>query len=240
MYINAQNMHFKNLNEQIRACTDNEIIIDKCNGQRYIGTGQSGKNIVINGTCGNALGSYLDGCHITINGNAQDATGDTMNDGTIIINGNCGDTCGYSMRGGKIFVKGNAGYRVGIHMKGYMEKKPAIIVGGSAGSFLGEYQAGGVIIVLGLNTSGKPPVGFFCGTGMHGGKMFLRCDTPPRNLPPQVLVHQALQDDLEEISPIIREFCDRFSKDYNIIMNSKFQVLSPNTKNPYKQLYTHN
>ena len=64
-----------------------------------------------------------------------------MNDGKIIINGNAGDTLGYAMRGGKIFVKGNAGYRTGIHMKEYKDKNPVIAVGGSTGSFLGEYLA---------------------------------------------------------------------------------------------------
>lgn len=35
-------------------------------------------------------------------------------------------------------------------MKEYKDKIPAIVVGGVAGSFLGEYQAGGVIVVLGF------------------------------------------------------------------------------------------
>jgi len=95
-------------------------------------------------------------------GNAQDATGDTMNDGTIYIHGNSGDVCGYAMRGGKIFIRDNAGYRTGIHMKQYKEKKPVIVIGGTAGSFLGEYLAGGIIIVLGLNSEDTVPVGDFC------------------------------------------------------------------------------
>ena len=59
-------------------------------------------------------------------------------------------------------------------MKAYKEKIPVMIIGGHTGSFLGEYQAGGIIIVLGINTVGKPIVGNFPCTGMHGGKMFLR------------------------------------------------------------------
>lgn len=35
-------------------------------------------------------------------------------------------------------------------MKAYEEKVPVMVIGGSVGSFLGEYQAGGRIIVLGL------------------------------------------------------------------------------------------
>ena len=77
------------------------------------------------------------------------------------------------MRGGKIYIQGNAGYRAGIHMKAYKEKIPVMIIGGYAGSFLGEYQAGGIIIVLGLHTDRRHIVGNFPCTGMHGGKMFL-------------------------------------------------------------------
>jgi glutamate synthase domain-containing protein 3 len=34
-------------------------------------------------------------------------------------------------------------------MKAYQDKIPILVIGGTAGSFLGEYQAGGLIIVLG-------------------------------------------------------------------------------------------
>ena len=113
------------------------------------------KNVTIHGIPGNALGAYLNDSHITVNGNAQDAVGDTMNEGKILIYGNIGDAAGYAMRGGKIYVQGNAGYRAGIHMKAYKEKIPVMIIGGCAGSFLGEYQAGGIIIVLGLHKTAK-------------------------------------------------------------------------------------
>ena len=55
------------------------------------------------------------------------------------------------MRSGKIFIKGDVGYRVGIHMKAYENLYPVIIIGGTAQDFLGEYMAGGLLIVLGLN-----------------------------------------------------------------------------------------
>jgi len=68
-------------------------------------------------------------------------------------------------------------------MKQYKEKKPVIVIGGTAGSFLGEYLAGGIIIVLGLNSEDTVPVGDFCGTGMHGGKIYLRCSRLPQDCP---------------------------------------------------------
>ena len=233
--ISALNLDFRQLNEQIKA-TGEDVHIDHCYGQRFIGSGLKERSITINGTPGNAMGAYLDGGTITVHGNAQDATGDTMNDGKIVIHGNAGDALGYSMRGGTIFIQGNAGYRAGIHMKEYRDRIPVIIIGGSAGSFLGEYLAGGRIVVLGIG-SDTFPAGDFTGTGMHGGKIFIRTDREPVDLPAQVVVQVASADDMEEIMPHLLEFARYFDLDAVSLAQDRFYVLSPNAKNPYKQLY---
>jgi glutamate synthase domain-containing protein 3 len=236
--ITALNLDFKALNEQIKS-TDDDVCVDKCYGQRFIGSGAKGKKIVINGTPGNALGAYLDGAFIEVNGNAQDAVGDTMNAGKIVIHGNAGDALGYAMRGGTIFVEGNAGYRTGIHMKEYKEKKPIIVIGGTAGSFLGEYLAGGLIVVLGIGADAAP-VGNFTGTGMHGGRIFIRTNTELTRLPAQVTAEIATDEDLQQIKPHIAEFAAFFSMDAEQLVKERFYMLKPNAKNPYKQLYTTN
>ena len=238
MNLNAKGMHFKDLNDKIRK-TDGEITIDNCSGQRFLVSGMSKKKILINGTPGNALGAYLDGCDVIVNGNAQDAVGDTMNDGTIFVSGRAGDALGYAMRGGKIYVRGGSGYRTGIHMKEYKEKKPVIIVGETAGSFLGEYMAGGIIIVLNLNEK-EQAAGKFTGTGMHGGKIFIRGEHGLTHIPEQVCVTQATEEELEEIAENLKEYCQMFSLDYNDIMKKGFSILKPNAKSPYKRLYTPN
>ncbi|MDR0751933.1 MAG: glutamate synthase [Christensenellaceae bacterium] len=238
MIIDAKNIEYQRLNRMVKD-TDEDIVINNCIGQRYIASGLSNRKITINGTPGSALAAYLDGAEIMVHGNVQDATGDTMNDGMIIIHGDASDALGYAMRGGKIYVKGSAGYRTGIHMKEYKSKKPVIILGESAGSFLGEYLAGGIIIVLGLNCKGLS-VGNFPGTGMHGGKIFLRGNKTPSNLPPQISKSQATQNDLEEIICYIKEFCNLFNIDYNKVMSEEFTVLRPDSRNPYHQLYVSN
>lgn len=209
-------------------------------GERYIGSGKSEGDIVLHVTPGNALGAYLDGARITVHANAQDATGDTMNDGEITVFGSTGDATGYAMRGGRIFVRDDAGYRLGIHMKQYHEKVPKIIVGGCCGSFLGEYQAGGVILVLGLGAEGRVPVGRFCGTGMHGGRIYLRTEHLPADLPAQVTAEPADEEDLCEIRPLVTEYCERFGCETENILKSHYYVLKANSKNPYRQLYVHN
>ena len=145
------------------------------------------------------------------------------------------------MRGGKIFVKGNAGYRAGIHMKAYKEKMPVMVIGGSAGSFLGEYQAGGVIVVLGLHEDKHHPiVGNFPCTGMHGGKMFLRSDCSSIRFPQQVTARKATDDDMKELTQYIEEYCRLFGADMAQILNAPFTVVTPDSKNPYKQMYVAN
>ena len=241
MIIKACNMTFSELNGKIRESGDDSVLIEECCGQRYIAAGLKNVSVTINGTPGNALGAYADGAVITVNGNAQDATGDTMNDGEIVIYGSSGDATGYAMRGGRIFVQKNAGYRAGIHMKAYKDKQPKLVIGGSAGCFLGEYQAGGTRIVLGLGCEkGKAPVGSFCGTGMHGGKMFIRSAAAPTGLPEQVSCRVASDGDKAEIKERVDEYCHHFGCDAKEILNSNFYVLVPDTNNPYKRLYTAN
>lgn len=239
--LHADGKHFQLLNEEIHACMDTDIELTGCMGQRYIASGLSGKHLRIHGIPGNALGAYADGCTVEVFGNAQDATGDTMNAGEIVIHGSCGDATGYAMRGGSILVEGNVGYRAGIHMKAYKDQIPVLVIGGEAGSFLGEYQAGGYIIVLGLHSAAQAPVGSFCSAGMHGGKLYIRTDAPlPADLPEQVTARDAIPGDLAEIRPYLERFCAVFAIPLSALLSSHFYVITPNTATPYKRLYVTN
>ncbi len=236
--INAEGLEFSELNAIIRESGD--CTVENVLGQRFIAAGMSYRDIKIKGTPGNALGAYLNGGSIEVYGNAQDAVGDTMNDGSIIIHGSIGDAAGYAMRGGEIYVKTDAGYRAGIHMKAYKEKVPVMVIGGRTGSFLGEYQAGGLLIVLGLHTDGKPIVGNFPCTGMHGGKMFLRSDCRDIIFPKQVTARPATDEDIAGIETYLKRYCELFSADYKTVRKSDFTVVTPDSKNPYKQMYVQN
>lgn len=239
MTIDAKCVDYKDLNNELRNSGDNLEIVN-CLGQRFIAVGVSDKKIKIEGIPGNALGAYLNGAVIEVMGNAQDAVGDTMNNGEIIIHGNVGDAVGYAMRGGTIYVQGNAGYRAGIHMKAYRDKQPVIVIGGKCGSFLGEYQAGGTIIVLGLLDDDKSIVGNFPCTGMHGGKMYLRGNCDNIKFPKGVNVQKATEKDLKDILSYIKNFCESFGFSENEILNSEFTLITPDSKNPYKQMYVAN
>ena len=237
--LNTKALNHQSLNRQIKA-TNGDMQLENVLGQRFIAAGLSGKTLTIHGTPGNALGAYLNGAVINVYGNAQDAVGDTMNAGQINVFGNIGDAPGYAMRGGRIYVKGDAGYRAGIHMKAYKEHLPVLMIGGKTGSFLGEYQAGGIIIVLGLTDDDRDIVANFPCTGMHGGKMFLRSKCEGIHFPHQVTVRPAQAEDIAEIRAYIREFCETFDYDEEMILDADFTVITPSSKNPYQQMYVAN
>ncbi len=241
LQIDSSAMSYRELNDQLRL-PETDFTLINCCGQRFLAAGMANRSIAIYGVPGNALGAYLNGARVTVYGNAQEAVGDTMNEGEIVIYGSAGDAAGYAMRGGRIFIQGDAGYRAGIHMKAYEAKAPVMIIGGRAGSFLGEYQAGGIIAVLGLdsNPRARRLVGNFPCTGMHGGKLFLRGDVSEILFPQQVQVRPADEADFDELQPHLEDFCSRFGVSLRKVMDAPFTVVTPDSKNPYKQMYVAN
>lgn len=238
MIIEAASKYYTQLNHEIKGTEDKDITIRGVLGQRYIGTGVKEKDLTVFGTPGNALGAYLSHTNITVYGNVQDAVGDTMDSGDIVVHGKGGDTLGYGMRGGSIYIRDDGGYRVGIHMKAYKDKQPVIVIGGRAGSFLGEYQAGGTIVVLGIGAEGAFPAGNYCGTGMHGGAMYLRCDTAPTGLPSQVVAKECGPLEMAEILPYVEKYCQYFEKNRSEILAGTYFKLTPSANNPYNGIYT--
>jgi len=242
MIINCAGVHYKELNEKINEAIENgakEIILEKVNGQRYIGAGLNKEvKIKINGVAGNDLGAFMNGPKIIVDSNAQDIIGNTMNNGEIIINGSVGDITGYGMRGGKIYIKENAGYRVGIHLKAYKNLLPVIIVGGAAGDFFGEYMAGGILFVLGLNTK-KKIIGNYIGTGMHGGIIYIRGTIEKYQLGKEVGFADFDENDKNNFDKYLKEYCTIFNFDYAQIIKEKFTKLIPVSHRPYGKIYAY-
>jgi len=237
--INAMNMHYRNLNSLIKAHNNpiKEIHVRKVYGQRYIGTGLKGSmELHLYGTPGNDLAAFMDGPSVYVHGNAQDGVGNTMNSGKVVVYGHSGDITGYSMRGGKIFVRDDVGYRTGIHMKEYQDVKPTLVIGGSARDFLGEYMAGGIILVLGLNLQpGQRHESKFVGSGMHGGVIYTCADMA--HLGKEVAVMPVDENDVHVIQGLVEEFCSYFSLDFDEVMKRKFVRIAPVSHRPYGRLY---
>ena len=240
--INTEDLYYKDLNCILRTLIKNDVehieLYNVC-GQRYLGTGLDGEiQVDVYGTPGNDLGAFMNGPKMVIHGSAQDASGNTMNDGHIVIHGHAGDLTGNSMRGGKIFVKDYVGYRVGIHMKEYQRKIPEIVIGETAGDFLAEYMAGGIILILGLGLKeGEKCKARFVGTGMHGGVIYERGEIlEPENGTKTLKVGKR---DMRVIEGLVREYCGYFGSNPEEILCGKFKKILPLSKRPYEKLYSH-
>jgi glutamate synthase domain-containing protein 3 len=242
--IDANGIYYRDLNARLRELTAggaSKIRLSNVHGQRYIGTDiNKPVEIEINGTPGNDLGAFMNGPRITVRGNAQDGCGNTMNEGEIIVHGRAGDTVGLSARGGKIFIRENVGYRAGIHMKEYKDKKPIIVIGGTAQDFLGEYMAGGVLILLGMNLKeGQSHRTKYVGTGMHGGVIYVHGDIPKYQLGKEVGVADLKEADYDILKLYVSEFAALFGYEAQEILSYEFKKLYPRWLRPYGRLYAY-
>ena len=242
MEIDCEGMYYRQLNKIVRDAVKDgvgEFKLVNVNGQRYIGDGlEAQAKIDIYGVPGNDLAAFMSGPQITVHNNAQDCVGNTMNDGKVVVHGHAGDVLGYGMRGGKLHILGDVGYRIGIHMKSYQDQTPVIISGGSAQDFYGEYMAGGILILLGLERrNSQPIVGDYVGTGMHGGVIYIRGVVDPRRLGKEVGVREITQDDVKLLRNYLGEYCADFGLSLDEVMNEDFIKLVPVSHRPYGRLY---
>ncbi len=241
--VDACDLYYRDLNCILRAVIQTpeieRLVVSNVCGQRYIGTDlETTIPVDIYGTAGNDLAAFMNGPAVTVYGNAQDGAGNTMNEGEIVIHGHAGDVTGHSMRGGRIFVKDYVGYRVGIHMKEYQQKVPTIVIGETAGDFLAEYMAGGVICILGLNLKeGEQCNSRFVGTGMHGGVIYERGEflCPVEG----TKVQDVGKRDMGTITKLVEQYCRYFGGDAKAILDAKWKKILPVSSRPYAKLFSH-
>ncbi|SFM78043.1 GltB/FmdC/FwdC-like GXGXG domain-containing protein [Methanolobus profundi] len=241
LVIDVKGMHYSPLNKMIREAVASgvkEIVLNNVLGQRFIGNGVRGDaKITINGVPGGDLGMFMSGPECEVFGNAEHAPGNTMDRGSLIIHGSAGDAVAHSMRGGKVFVEGNIGYRGGIHMKEYEGKRPILAIGGTSHAFLGEYMAGGIILVLGIGH--EPAVeDRGIGSGIHGGEIVIRGDVDDKLLGVGAKKVEFTDDDLVRLSPLIEEFCGRFDIDPTPFLDTNYSRIIPASARPFAGKYT--
>jgi glutamate synthase domain-containing protein 3 len=242
----ANGVYYRQLNDAIRQAVEagaRRIIIENANGQRYIGAGLQVKDLAIEarGTAGNDLAAFMAGPSIEVFGNAQDGVGNTMASGKVVIHGDAGDVLGYGMRGGRVFVRGDVGYRVGIHMKAYESLVPVVVCGGKARDFFGEYMAGGMLVLLGMNTQfpDDPIAGGFLGSGMHGGVIYLRGAVEPWQCGKEVGIAEASDADIAALTPVLKDYCDSLGLDIDEVLSAPFTRIAPVSHRPYGKMYAY-
>ncbi len=244
--IDAKNIYYQQLNEILRKeveAGERHIIINNVRGQRYIGTGLTRKDVVleINGVPGEDLAFCMGGPTIIVHGHGQNAIANTMDSGTVVIHGLGGDALAYGMRGGKLFIRDKVGYRVGIHMKEYKEYKPAVVVGTTSGDFLGEYMAGGTLIVLNRENDTESVVGQAdktLATGIHGGEIFIFNYEVPSYMPGiGSKLTSATKKDLAHIKALVEEYCSHFGFDPAPLLQRDIVKIMPAGSRPFSKFY---
>ena len=253
--IDARGLYYRQLNEQVHKAVEGgatHIVIRNLTGQRYLGNGlRAACRLDLHGTPGQDLAMFMDGS-VTINvyGNAQDGLCNTMTNGEVIVHGQAGDLVGHSLRGGQIYVRGSVGYRCGIHMKQYHEPVPVVVIGGTVGDYAGEYMAGGILIVLGLERAvapvgrnwqmrERPLVGRYLGTGMHGGVIYLRGDVEDHQMGREISRMSLDDADRQRLKICVERFAQHFDKDAGDILKGPFTKFMATSSRPYGRLYVY-
>ncbi len=261
----GRKLYHKELNKKIREAIRqgyNHIVVKNVAGQRFIGAGIKEKvTIEVFGDAGLDLGVFFEGDKIIVHGSSEYLLGNTLNGGELIVYGDSWDITGMGARGGAIYVMGNGGSRVGIHMKEYKDKRPIIVYGGSVKQYCGEYMAGGIIVVLGLDfkdaiidkskpidkdnidpnkikNKPEPIVQSDLAAGIHGGRIYIRGEVPDHLLGVYAVKAELTEEDKKILKPIVKRFCELFNVPEELVWSKKFTKVIPFSSRPFGKHYT--
>lgn len=146
-------------------------------GGRLWRAGNDPVHVKVEGHSGQRLGSLgFPNTVIEVNGPVSDDVGWLNAGAEIIIHGNAANGAANAMAQGKVLVNGNIGSR-GMTMTKQNPRfaPPELWILGSAGDYFGEFMAGGVAVICGVNPQDPDNVlGYRPLVGMVGGKVFFR------------------------------------------------------------------
>jgi NADPH-dependent glutamate synthase beta subunit-like oxidoreductase/glutamate synthase domain-containing protein 3/NAD-dependent dihydropyrimidine dehydrogenase PreA subunit len=146
-------------------------------GGRLWKAGSESVHVVIKGQAGQRVGSLgFPNTFIEVMGPASDDVGWLNAGSQIVVHGNAGNGLANAMAQGKIFVAGNIGAR-GMTMTKSNPRfdPPEIWVLGSVGDYFGEFMAGGIAVICGVEPQDPENVlGYRPLVGMVGGKIYFR------------------------------------------------------------------
>ncbi|MEJ2639309.1 MAG: FAD-dependent oxidoreductase [Desulfosarcinaceae bacterium] len=172
------------LEEQIQAAVaqGNTHLIVRAYGQHGLGgrlwkAGDKPVYVKVEGPPGQRLGAMgYPNTQIEVMGPASDDVGWLNAGAQIVVHGNAGNGVANAMAQGKVYIGGNIGAR-GMTMTKQNPRfaPPELWVLGSVGDYFGEFMAGGVAVVCGLDPQTPDNIlGYRPLVGMVGGKVFFR------------------------------------------------------------------
>jgi len=180
----GQRLSSRTLEEKIQqAVADGHrhLLVEAC-GQHGIGgrlwkAGAERVNVKITGNAGQRTGSLgFPNTFIEIMGPVSDDVGWLNAGAEIVVHGHAGNGLANAMAQGKVFVAGNTGARAMTMTKRNPRfSHPEVWVLGSVGDYFGEFMAGGIAVVCGVDGQDAENVlGYRPLVGMVGGQVFFR------------------------------------------------------------------
>jgi NADPH-dependent glutamate synthase beta subunit-like oxidoreductase/glutamate synthase domain-containing protein 3/NAD-dependent dihydropyrimidine dehydrogenase PreA subunit len=154
----------------------------KAFGQHGIGgrlwrAGNEPVDVLVEGHAGQRLGSLgFPNTRIVLRGPASDDVGWLNAGAHIVVHGHAANGVANGMAQGRIYIAGSIGAR-GMTMTKNNPRfsPPELWVLGSAGDYFGEFMAGGVAVVCGVDPQNPDNIlGYRPCVGMVGGKVFFR------------------------------------------------------------------
>ncbi len=146
-------------------------------GGRLWKAGNDTVTVRVTGHSGQRLGSMgFPNTRIEVMGPASDDVGWLNAGAEIVVHGNASNGAANAMAQGKVYVAGNIGAR-GMTMTKHNPRldPPELWVLGSAGDYFGEFMAGGIAVVCGINPQTPENIlGYRPLVGMVSGKVFFR------------------------------------------------------------------
>lgn len=146
-------------------------------GGRLWSAGDDPVRLRIQGYSGQRLGSLgFPNTRIETAGPASDDVGWLNAGADIVVQGHAGNGVANAMAQGRVWINGNIGAR-GMTMTKHNPRfaAPELWVLGSVGDYFGEFMAGGIAVICGVNPQNPHNVlGYRPLVGMVGGKVFVR------------------------------------------------------------------
>jgi len=146
-------------------------------GGRLWRAGNDLVHVNVAGHSGQRLGSLgFPNTVIEVDGPVSDDVGWLNAGAQIVVHGHAGNGAANAMAQGKVFVGGNIGSR-GMTMTKQNPRfaPPELWVLGSVGDYFGEFMAGGIAVICGVNSQDPDNIlGYRPLVGMVGGKVFFR------------------------------------------------------------------
>lgn len=221
------------------------------NAQDGAGNTMNGGRIVVHGDAGQIVGLSMRCGRIYVRGSVGYRSGIHMKGyedrvPVIVIGGRAGAFLGEYMAGGRLYVLGLA-------------PVPACAPGGGDGDAVSgaaplDRAASAPLAAVGARLRAPAPadglaarlparcrslVGFYTGTGMHGGVIYVRGQVDPHLVGKEVVMGPADEGDLEIIRADLADYAACFGLDAEEILAAGFTRLAPKSHRPYGKNYAY-